>query len=104
MYATSRALLVGISNYSQNAGSGWSDINGVNDINILQGELYKQGFLVTSLLDVNATAFNIRALLQDIYTCAKSNDTIYLHFPDMGNLWKMLMVTNRMAGMKHLSL
>lgn len=84
MYATSRALLVGISNYSQNAGSGWSDINGVNDINILQGELYKQGFLVTSLLDVNATAFNIRALLQDIYTCANPNDTIYIHFSGHG--------------------
>lgn len=84
MYATSRALLVGISNYSQNAGSGWSDINGVNDINILQGELYKQGFLVTSILDADATASNIRTSLQELYSQANQNDTIYIHFSGHG--------------------
>lgn len=80
-----RALLVGISNYSSNPHTQWSDINGVNDINIISSDLQKQGFQnIVTLLDQNATSKNIKQCLEDLVMACNKDDVVYFHFSGHG--------------------
>ena len=51
-----RALMIGISCYDTAlTGYQWNNINGVEDVNLISPILKKQGFIVTTLLDEQAT-------------------------------------------------
>lgn len=76
------AFLVGISEYS-NAGENvakWTDIHGANDVQMLAGTLKKQGFVVTTLLNSQSTAKNIRSQMESLVKRVHAGDIVYLHF------------------------
>ena len=78
-----RALLIGISTYpivENNKDASWSSIHGANDINIITPQLKKQGFRITSLIEKNATANNIRKALVRLEKECKQGDLVYIHF------------------------
>lgn len=78
-----RALLIGISTYpivENNKDASWSSIHGANDINIITPQLKKQGFRITSLIEKNATANNIRKALARLEKECKQGDLVYIHF------------------------
>ncbi len=81
---TKRALLIGISHYSQQKptypGEPWDDIHGVNDITLLAPILKNQGFEVSTLMDKKATAATIRAALSTLVKNTQKGDILYLHF------------------------
>lgn len=83
-FSESRALLVGLSQYSEYRNSQWSDINGVNDIRILKTLMQTKGFTIDTLVNTNATASNIRQALETLTKASKLNDTIYIHFSGHG--------------------
>ena len=83
-HSESRALLVGVSQYSGYRNSQWSDINGVNDIRILKALMQSKGFAIDTLVNTNATASNIRQALETLTKASKLNDTIYIHFSGHG--------------------
>ncbi len=72
------ALFVGISQYPKN--SGFGDINGENDCEIISKNLENQGFKITKLLNSQATAANIRGALQNLTTNSVKGSYIYIHF------------------------
>ena len=73
-----RALLVGVSNYAKE--SGWTNIHGSNDVDLIYPTLKKQGFTIKKLTDKNATAHNIRHALSSFCTSCIKGDYVYLHF------------------------
>ncbi len=76
-----RAFLVGISDYqSNNTSHYWDNIHGANDIEILSPTLQKHGFRITSLINREATARNIRSQLARFSSTCKPGDIVYLHF------------------------
>lgn len=78
-----RAFLVGISDYqfnSSNIANCWNNIHGANDVAILSPTLKKHGFRITSLINENATAQNIRKQLSEFISSCKAGDMVYLHF------------------------
>ncbi len=80
-----RAFLVGISHYdTAMTGYQWNDINGVEDINLLSPILTKQGFILTTLLDSQATYDNITTQLTQFIRKTKKGDIVYLHFSTHG--------------------
>lgn len=80
-----RAFLVGISHYDTAlTGYQWNDINGVEDINLLSPILTKQGFVLTTLLDSQATYDNITSQLNQFIRKTKKGDIVYLHFSTHG--------------------
>ena len=80
-----RAFLVGISHYDTAlTGYQWNDINGVEDINLLSPILTKQGFILTALLDSQATYDNITSQLTQFIRKTKKGDIVYLHFSTHG--------------------
>lgn len=83
-FSESRALLVGLSQYSEYRNSQWSDINGVNDIRILKALMQTKGFTIDTLVNTNATASNIRQALETLTKASNPNDTIYIHFSGHG--------------------
>ena len=83
-FSESRALLVGLSQYSGYRNSQWSDINGVNDIRILKALMQSKGFAIDTLVNTNATASNIRQALETLTMTCKPNDTIYIHLSGHG--------------------
>lgn len=81
--ATKRALLTGISDYpvyKNMNGASWGNIHGANDVQLIGNTLRTQGFSVTSLVNSNATAANIRKALRKLQLEAKAGDIVYLHF------------------------
>ena len=46
---TKRALLVGISNYSTNSATQWTDIHGANDVELIATTLKSQKFKITKV-------------------------------------------------------
>lgn len=81
--ATKRALLIGISEYPENKtalDAGWPSIHGANDVHILETTLKTQGFKVSTILNRNASASNIRKALVKLQSETKLGDIIYLHF------------------------
>ena len=80
-----RAFLVGISHYDTAlTGYQWNDINGVEDINLMSPILTKQGFILTALLDSQATYDNITSQLTQFIRKTKKGDIVYLHFSTHG--------------------
>ena len=80
-----RAFLVGISHYDTAlTGYQWNNINGVEDINLLNPALKKQGFATTTLLDEQATFDNIVNKITLFSDKTKKGDIIYLHFSAHG--------------------
>lgn len=78
-----RAFLVGISDYqltNKNASNSWENIHGANDVALLVPTLQKHGFKVTSIVNKQATASNIRKQLYKFSTSCKRGDIVYLHF------------------------
>lgn len=78
-----RAFLVGISDYqstNKNASNSWANIHGANDIALLTPTLQKHGFKVSSIVNQQATASNIRKQLFKFSSSCKSGDIVYLHF------------------------
>ena len=84
VYSESRALLIGVSQYSEYKNSQWSDINGINDIRILSIAMQSKGFNIDTLVNTTATAANIRNALENLTKISKPNDTIYIHFSGHG--------------------
>lgn len=80
-----RAFLVGISHYDTALTSyQWNNISGVEDANLLIPILKKQGFLLTLLLDEQATYKNINKQLTSFTNKTKKGDIVYLHFSTHG--------------------
>ena len=80
-----RAFMVGISHYDTAlTGYQWNNINGVEDIKLLEPILKKQGFYFTSLLDEKATYQNITTQLSNFINQTKKGDIVYLHFSAHG--------------------
>ena len=80
-----RAFMVGISHYDTAlTGYQWNNINGVEDINLLSPILKKQGFIVTTLLDEQATYDNITRQISEFTNKTKKGDIVYLHFSTHG--------------------
>lgn len=80
-----RAFLVGISHYDTAlTGYQWNNINGVEDVNLLTPVLKKQGFVITSLLNEQATFDNITNQLTLFTEKTKKGDIVYLHFSTHG--------------------
>lgn len=80
-----RAFLVGISHYDTAlTGYQWNNINGVEDVNLLTPVLKKQGFVITSLLNEQATFDNITNRLTLFTEKTKKGDIVYLHFSTHG--------------------
>ena len=80
-----RAFLVGISHYDTAlTGYQWNNINGVEDINLLNPVLQKQGFSITTLSDRQATFDNIVRQITQLTNKTKKGDVVYLHFSAHG--------------------
>ena len=80
-----RALLIGISHYDTAlTGYQWNDINGVEDVNLINPILKKQGFSSTILLDKQATYDNIIRQLTLLTHNTRKGDLVYLHFSTHG--------------------
>ena len=80
-----RAFMVGISHYDTAlTGYQWNNINGVEDVRLLEPILKKQGFYLTTLLDEEATFQNITNQLAEFINKTKSGDIVYLHFSTHG--------------------
>ena len=80
-----RAFLVGISHYDTVlTGYQWNNINGVEDINLLNPVLQKQGFSITTLSDRQATFDNIVRQMTQLTNKTKKGDIVYLHFSTHG--------------------
>ena len=80
-----RAFLIGISHYDTAlTGYQWNNINGVEDINLLNPVLQKQGFSATALLDEQATFDNIIGQIALFTSKTKKGDIAYLHFSAHG--------------------
>lgn len=81
---TKRALLVGISDYEsfkvkQNQ-EVWTNIHGVNDIDLLYSILKNQHYIIKKLTNKDATAKKIRKELKNLISSCKAGDLVYLHF------------------------
>ena len=80
-----RAFLVGISHYDTSlTGYQWNNINGVEDVNLLNPILKNQGFITTTLLDDQATFDNIVNQIVKFTNKTKKGDIVYLHFSAHG--------------------
>lgn len=80
-----RAFLVGISHYDTPLTDyQWNNINGVEDVNLLSPTLKEQGFMLTSVLDEQATFQNITTQLISFINKTKKGDVVYLHFSTHG--------------------
>ncbi len=79
-----RALLVGISNYSSNRVTQWTDIHGANDVELLASTLKSQRFKITKVTNQQATAKRIRKELVSIVKSCRAGDVVYIHFSGHG--------------------
>lgn len=73
-----KALIVAISDYPPT--SGFDNIHGENDAEIISKTLKINGFNIMQLLGKNATAENIRKQLKQLIINTKQGDFVYIHF------------------------
>lgn len=85
------ALLVGVSNYKEFAETNhidqnhpWTNINGVNDVEMLHEDLKGMDFSIVMLRDREATYTNITHKLTEIEHTAAKGDMVYIHFSTHG--------------------
>ena len=76
--ATKRALFVAIGNYP--AKSGWVRINSQNDVDLLAPVFRNAGFIVTTLVDEQATHEGIINAFKSLTNQCKSGDQVFIHF------------------------
>lgn len=81
---TKRALLVGISNYSNNKGTQWTDIHGANDVELIATTLKSQCFNITKVTNKQATAKRIRKEFSSLMRSCRAGDVVYIHFSGHG--------------------
>ena len=81
---TKRALLVGISNYSTNSATQWTDIHGTNDVELLATTLKSQKYIISKVTNQQATAKRIRKELKSLVNSCKPGDMVYIHFSGHG--------------------
>ena len=82
--AESRALLVGIGKYDR-VKTGWTQIHGDNDVELLRQALAKKGFNdICTLTNQGATKARIVKELQDLASRSQPGDKIYFHFSGHG--------------------
>lgn len=82
IYATNRALLIGIGKYK--TGTQWSEIHGDADVDLLKPLLEKKGFEVTTLKNDEATKQGIVAALNQLIKECDKGDNVYFHFSGHG--------------------
>ena len=75
-----RALLVGISKYSDS--TGWRNIHGANDVDLIKSVL--KAFSIRELKNANATYDNIIKELNYLTKKTKEGDIVYIHFSGHG--------------------
>lgn len=81
---TKRALLVGISNYSTNSATQWTDIHGANDVELIATTLKSQKFKTTKVTNQQATAKRIRKEFNSLVKSCRPGDVVYIHFSGHG--------------------
>ena len=79
-----RALLVGISNYSSNSATQWTDIHGANDVELIAATLKSQRFSIAKVTNKQATAKRIRKELTSLVRSCRTGDVVYIHFSGHG--------------------
>ncbi len=83
---TKKALLIGIGKYPSSGG--WSSLNSVNDLQIINDALVTQGFLeanIKIIKDEHCTKENIiKALKHDLLHSLQKGDLVYFHFSGHG--------------------
>lgn len=85
-----KAVLIGVGYYSKrkdwNEDTGWSDINSLNDIALLQEHLIALDFKVINITDEHATHAGIINALNALAAkdCCHPGDTIFIHFSGHG--------------------
>ena len=79
-----RALLVGISNYSSNSATQWTDIHGANDVELIAATLKSQRFSIAKVTNKQATAKRIRKELTSLVRSCRAGDVVYIHFSGHG--------------------
>ena len=75
---------MGISNYSSNSATQWTDIHGANDVELLATTLKSQQFKITKVTNQQATAKRIRKELISLANSCKPGDMVYIHFSGHG--------------------
>lgn len=86
MLATKYALIIGVGKYAPN--TGWSATSAINDVKLLKPSLEKAGFVVTTLVDSQATHEGITIALNRLIRKVKAGDQVYLHFSGHGQQLK----------------
>jgi len=81
---TKRALLVGISSYSSNSATQWTDIHGANDVELIATTLKSQHFSIAKVTNKQATAKRIRKELTSLVRSCRAGDVVYIHFSGHG--------------------
>lgn len=85
MAQNKRALLVGISDYQcVNKYSGWNNIHGKNDVDMICPTLENNGFYVSCIYDKEATKTGISTALNMLVSQCMQEDIVYLHFSTHG--------------------
>lgn len=81
-FAEKYALLIGISDYSnvKDMSYKWTNINGTNDVMLLEPLLEKQEFRITTLIDSKATYSAIIKEINKLTLKCKKGDYVYIHF------------------------
>lgn len=86
MLATKYALIIAVGKYAPN--TGWSATSAINDVKLLKPSLEKAGFVVTTLVDSQATHEGITIALNRLIRKVKAGDQVYLHFSGHGQQLK----------------
>lgn len=80
-----RAFMVGISHYDREETEyEWNDIHGKEDVLLLSPILQKQGFVVNTVLDTDATYSNILKSFDKFVSSLKRGCIVYVHFSTHG--------------------
>lgn len=82
VFATNRALLIGIGEYKK--GTYWNKIHGDSDVELLKPLLEKEGFVVSTLTNDNATKKEIIKALNSLINECQNGDKVYFHFSGHG--------------------
>jgi len=78
-----RAVVIGISDYGY-ADSGWLNIHGANDADLLCTTLKSKGYSIVKICNKNATAKRIRNEFSNLVKKCKTGDYVYIHFSGHG--------------------
>lgn len=81
-FATNRALLIGIGEYNKD--TYWNKIHGDSDVELLKPFLEKEGFVVNTLINGEATKEGIINALDTLIKECEMGDIVYFHFSGHG--------------------